>query len=202
QWANGSEMGYGGLGAGAESQVLSDYMFPGDSDPLNWGTAGEDMAGQGWPDGWYEATPGLPANPNGDRRFVQSAGPFTLRPGAVNNITVGIVYGRSSDGGLLASVNAMKQADTKAQALFDACFDILSPPDAPRLTIQELENELILIIDNPISSNNYQELYEEEDEINIADPSVDRFYRFEGYQIYQLKNEDVSVSEIYDTDKS
>ena len=81
----------------------------------------------------------------------------------------------------------MKQADTKAQALFDACFDILSPPDAPKLTIQELENELILVIENPISSNNYQEAYEEEDEINISDPTVDRFYRFEGYQIFQLK---------------
>ena len=174
QWANGSEMYYGGLGAGGESEVLSDYMFPGNSDPLNWGTGGIDMSAD-WPDGWYEATPGLPANPVGDRRFVQSAGPFTLRPGAINNITVGIVYGRSSDGGLLASVEAMKQADTKAQALFDACFDILSPPDAPKLTIQELENELILVIENPISSNNYQEAYEEEDEINISDPTVDRF---------------------------
>ena len=115
QWANGSEMYYGGLGAGGESEVLSDYMFPGNSDPLNWGTGGIDMSAD-WPDGWYEATPGLPANPVGDRRFVQSAGPFTLRPGAINNITVGLVYGRSSDGGLLASVEAMKQADTKAQA--------------------------------------------------------------------------------------
>ena len=201
QWANGSEMYYGGLGAGQESDVLSDYMFPGDSDPLNWGTGGIDMSAE-WPDGWFEATPGLPANPNGDRRFVQSAGPFTLRPGAINNITVGLVYGRSSDGGLLASVEAMKQADTKAQALFDACFDILSPPDAPKLTIQELENELILVIENPISSNNYQEAYEEEDEINISDPTVDRFYRFEGYQIFQLKDEDVSVADLYDTDKS
>ena len=60
QWANGSEMYYGGLGAGQESDVLSDYMFPGDSDPLNWGTGGIDMSAE-WPDGWFEATPGLPA---------------------------------------------------------------------------------------------------------------------------------------------
>jgi len=82
--------------------------------------------------GWDETTNN---NPSGDRRFVQSAGPFTLRPGAINNITVGIVYGRSTDGGIMASVDAMKRADTKSAALFDACFKILSPPIAPRLTI-------------------------------------------------------------------
>jgi hypothetical protein len=197
QWGNGAEMFYGGLGFEGSSGVTtvpSDYMFPGDSDPLFWATGGVDMSGL-FPDGWDEETNN---NPKGDRRFVQSAGPFILRPGAVNNITVGIVYGRSADGDLFSSVNAMKRADTKAQALFDACFRILSPPDAPKLTIQELENELILLIENPISSNNYQEAYKQLDEINIPDPTVDRFYRFEGYQIFQLKDESVSVSDIAD----
>ena len=200
-WANGSDMFYGGLGyAGSTgaSTVLSDYMFPGLSDPLNWATKGVDMS-SAFPDGWFESTNN---NPPADRRFVQSAGPFTLRPGAINNITVGIVFGRSTDGDLYASVEAMKQADTKAQALFDACFKILSPPDAPRLTIQELENELILTIDNPSSSNNFEEAYEELDEINIADPSVDRYYRFEGYQIYQLKDVETGVADISDPEKA
>jgi len=198
QWANGSEMYYGGSGNGTSTQQLSDYMFPGTSDPLSWSTGGADMTGQ-FPNGWDESTSN---NPAGDRRFVQSAGPFTLKPGAVNNITVGIVYGRSTDGNLLASVDAMKRADTKAQALFDACFKILSPPDAPKITIQELENELILMLDNPASSNNYREAYAEEDEINIPDPTVDRFYRFEGYQIFQLKSSDVSVADIEDPTKA
>ena len=196
KWANGAEMYYGGTGA--QGTALSDYMFPGTSDPLHWSTAGQDMSGQ-FPNGWDESTSN---NPPGDRRFVQSAGPFTLRPGATNNITVGIVYGRSSAGGLLASVDAMKRADTKAQALFDACFKILSPPDAPKLTIQELENELILMVENPSSSNNYQEKYEEMDEVNIPDPTVDRYYRFEGYQIFQLKDAEVSIADIADADKS
>jgi hypothetical protein len=201
QWANGSEMFYGGLGyqgSTGVTDVLSDYMFPGVSDPLHWSTGGEDMSAD-FPNGWDESTNN---NPVGDRRFVQSAGPFTLRPGAINNITVGIVYGRSTDGDLFASVNSMKRADTKAQALFDACFKILSPPDAPKLTIQELENELILLLENPSSSNNYQEKYQELDEINIVDPTVDRFYRFEGYQIYQLKSADVSVADISDVTKA
>ena len=85
QWANGSEMYYGGLGS--TPGTLSDYMFPGTSDPLHWSTGGADMSGA-YPNGWDESTNN---NPAGDRRFVQSAGPFTLKPGAVNNITVGIV---------------------------------------------------------------------------------------------------------------
>ena len=201
-WANGEEMYYGGTGAvsGGSTTVPSDYMFPGTSDPLWFSTAGVDMSTQGYPNGWSEQEP--VANPVGDRRFVQSAGPFTLKPGAINNITVGIVYGRSTAGGLYASVDAMKSADTKAQALFDACFKILSPPDAPKLTIQELNNELILTIENPSSSNNYKEEYEKEDKINIADPTVDRFYRFQGYQIYQLKQSDVGVADINDPTKA
>lgn len=196
-WANGSEMYYGGLGyqgSTGVTSILSDYMFPGDSDPLNWATAGQDPGFT-----WDESTNN---NPAGDRRFVQSAGPFTLTPGAVNNITVGIVYGRSPDGDLFASVNALKRADTKAQALFDACFRILSPPDAPKLTIQELENQLVLMIENPVTSNNYLEGYAEEDKINITDPTVDRVYNFEGYQIYQMVDDEAGVGDITDPTKA
>lgn len=200
-WQNGQEMYYGGLGFTGSTGVTTvetDYLFPGDSDPLNWGTQGIDMSGS-FPNGWDESTNN---NPAGDRRFVQSAGPFTLKPGATNNITVGIVYGRGTDGDLFSSVRAMKTADTKAQALFDACFRILSPPDAPQLTIQELENSLVLMIDNPATSNNFEEAYAVEDEINIVDPNVDRFYRFEGYQIYQMVDDESGVSDLNDPTKA
>ncbi|MCH2231459.1 MAG: T9SS type A sorting domain-containing protein [Crocinitomicaceae bacterium] len=187
-WADGSEMYYGGQGF--TGTVPSDYLFPGDSDPLGWATQGAIVNGD-----WSEVTE---SNVEGDRRFVQSAGPFILEPGAVNNITVGIVYGRGSDGTAFGSVEALKKADTKAQALFDACFRILEPPYAPRLDIQELENSLVLTISNPSSSNNKNESYREEDKINIVDPNVDRYYTFEGYQIYQMQDADAGVSEIGD----
>ncbi len=198
-WQNGDEMFYGGTGAINSTTTPSDYLFPGDSDPLNWGTAGVDL-GFDWSE--FDTDGSGSTNPPGDRRFVQSAGPFTLKPGAVNNITVGIVYGRSSAGGLLASVDAMKRADTKAQALFDACFRILEPPYAPKLTIQELENKLVLTISNPASSNNYLEGYRVEDEVNITDPLLDRFFTFEGYQIYQLVDEDVTSADLLDDSKA
>ena len=201
-WQNGDEMFYGGNGGSGTGVTTtpSDYLFPGDSDPLNWGTAGVDL-GFDWSE--FDNDGAGSSNPTDeDKRFVQSAGPFTLKPGAVNNITVGIVYGRSNSGGLLASVDAMKRADTKAQALFDACFRILEPPYAPKLTIQELDNELVLMISNPPSSNNYLEGYHVEDEVNITDPILDRFYTFEGYQIFQLVDENASIADLEDDTKA
>ncbi len=202
-WQFGDQLVYGGTGfpGVAPTTIETNYMFPADSDTLDWATDGIDPGFD-----WSEFEPtgaGSSSNPPGDRRFVQSAGPFTLKPGAVNNITVGIVYGRSYEGEIFSSVNALKTADTKAQALFDNCFRILDPPNAPVVTIQEMGNELIIMLDNPAASNNFEEQYEEEDKINIIDPAdgstiYDKFYRFEGYQIYQMKNELSSVTDLDD----
>ena len=192
---SGSRTTYGGTGLGGS--IEADYMFPGDSDPLFWGTFGVAV-----PD-WNESTE---ANTPGDRRFVQVAGPFTLRPGAVNNLTVGVVYGRSFDGDLEASVRAMKRADTRAQALFDACFEIVEPAKAPVLTIQEMENELILYLSNPPGPDKLEE-YAVEDKVNIPKYDVDgnlndQWYRFQGYQIYQMIDDEASVSDIRDITKA
>ncbi|MBI1838311.1 MAG: T9SS type A sorting domain-containing protein [Flavobacteriia bacterium] len=195
-WANGQPMTFGGTGQ-TPTNTPSSYMFPGDSDPLGWATGGTELG-----------TDFKEASAFGDRRFVQSAGPFTLKPGAFNNITVGVIYARGNEGSAYASVDAVKKADTKAQALFDNCFVILDPPMAPKLTIQELENGLVLMLDNPASSNNYKEGYEKEDKIGItiehlSDGSVpDKYYRFEGYQIYQLKNASASAADIGHEDKA
>ena len=83
-------------------------MFPGDTDPS-------------FEENWDETTAG---NTPSDRRFIQSAGPFTLEPGAVNYITTGVVWAKAEEGGPLASVEKMKEADILAQTLFDNCFDI------------------------------------------------------------------------------
>ncbi len=92
-------------------------------------------------------------------------------------------------------------ADDKAQALFDNCFKILDGPDAPDVAIRELDRELILYISNPEGSNNESEAYEELDPIiplndGGSGPPYDRYYRFQGYKIYQMKSSDASVSDI------
>ena len=204
-WKNGQKMAYGGDGVsaatGANLDIEADYMFPGDTDPFNWGTGGTTV------DPWTEVTSG---NPPADRRFIQAAGPFTLEPGDYNNITMGVVWARATAGDPEESVKLMRIADDKAQALFDNCFEIVSGPDAPDVTVQELENELILYLtnDNPLS-NNYQEDYLQFDpgipkfdiDGELYD-SLSRSYSFEGYQIYQLANSEVSPADLGDIDQA
>ena len=48
----------------------------------------------------------------------------------------------------------LKIYDREAQALFDNNFNILNGPDAPDLTLRELDKELIFTISNAGASNN------------------------------------------------
>ena len=75
--------------------------------------------------------------------------------------------------------------------------------------IQELDKELIITLTNSNTSNNYQEAYLEADEVNILgfydEAQTDTFrneYSFEGYQIFQLKDETVTASDVYDVEKA
>jgi len=224
-WKDNTKMKYGGnahTGSPGSTNVDCDFMFPGDSDPWMWGTNGQVPPGGNY---WTERTA---KNPPSDRRFMQSAGPFTLKPGMVNYITVGIPWARATTGGAWASVVLLRQIDDKCQALFDNCFKVLDGPDAPDLIAQELDREVILYLENRKISNNYKEKYREFDpnipdslEVitttyvsDTIDPNVfhqvikkdtkkfNRYYNFEGYQIFQLKDATVSVAEVYDADKS
>ncbi|RLD88100.1 MAG: T9SS C-terminal target domain-containing protein [Bacteroidetes bacterium] len=209
-WKDGTKMYFGGTGyitgQGTVGPVC-DFMFPGDSDPCNWGTGGQPPNGGFGQNGfyWTEQTGnnGSP-NPPGDRRFMQSAGPFTLKPGAVNYITVGIPWARATSGGAWASVELLRVVDDKCQALFDNCFKVIDGPSAPDLSVLELDRKFIFYISNSQSSNNYQEKYSEFDP-NIIQPypldptkRSDSLYRFEGYQIFQLKNDQVTTESIHD----
>ena len=190
-WKDNVPMTYGGDGKGSGPGATTDlcnFMFPGVSDP--------DFSGQPW----TEVTAGnLPA----DRRFIQSAGPFTLEPGAVNTITTGVVWARAKAGGNEASVQLVKIYDREAQALFDNNFNMMNGPDAPDLTIRELDKELIISLTNEESSNNYSESYSEKDPYITLAANVDnQNYEFQGYLVYQLKNATVSVTDLDDPDKA
>ncbi|MDD2576616.1 MAG: hypothetical protein PHV76_03850, partial [Bacteroidales bacterium] len=225
-WKTGVKMTFGG--DGTSGTVECDFMFPGNTDPWNWGTKGI-IPTMTDTRGWTEESSN---NSAGDRRFMQSAGPFELKPGAINYITVGIPFAQATSGGPYASVTLLRQIDDKCQALFDNCFNLLEGPDAPDLTIKELNRELIIFLTNDApSSNNINESYSKIDVSipvkydniiqvdtilydNSGNPYIhtrdsilstdvyDQYYRFEGYQIFQLKDRTVSVADIYDEDKA
>lgn len=188
-WKNGSPFTEGGNGFGGT--ILANYIYP-------------DDPGSG---DWDECTLGItPA----DRRFMQSAGPFTLDPGANNEVVIGVVWVRpETQIGCLANFDALRLADDKAQALFDNDFKLIDGPDAPDFDIRELENEIVLSLTNDSTSNNYNEEYSEIDPIiksiieSVQDSDItDSTYDFEGYIIYQLKNGQISSSEFRDLNKS
>jgi hypothetical protein len=184
KWIDNNPITYGGSGH-LSSTTFCNYMFPWDTDPANPGNP------------WFQTAAV-------DGRFIHSSGAFTLKAGAVNIVTVGAVWARASSGGPIASVNLMKAADDKAQRLFDNCFQVLNGPDAPTLSIRELDKELILYLSNKPNSNNYQDKYIELDPGITSPqgqiPAYDPYYRFQGYQIFQLKNADASISDIYNPD--
>ena len=196
-WKDGSRMYYGGNGhyaGGADRNREADFMFPGVTDECNWGTGGIEPLDKNW----TEETANTPPR---DVRFVQSAGPFTLRPGAVNDITIGAVWARAGSGGAFASVEAVQKADDKAQLLFENCFRILNGPDAPKLTIIQLDRQLIFHISNEIGSNNYLEEYAEKDPSIVCSLDIDpcdTAYRFQGYQVFQFRDESVDIADRYD----
>lgn len=198
RWKDGLDITYGADGRGGST--VANFMFPGDSDPYGWGTDGQ-ITSDDWDDaqGWTEETAG---NDPADRRFLQSAGPFTLEPGAVNRITTGVVWARATSGGPFASVELVRLADDKAQALFDNCFKVLNGPDAPDLEVVELDQELVFNFNNGPTSNNFLEQYIELDPLIIspAGENWDPYFRFQGYQLYQLIAPYVSVTDLDNPD--
>jgi len=200
RWQNGARWTYGGTGI--NGTTFCDFCFPDKSDhKYEWGTGGNCQT-PGAPQGdWNEVLIGaVPA----DRRMMQSAGPFKLLPGAVNVITTGVVWARASSGGAASSVNLLKFADSKAQALFDNCFKITNGPDAPDLTIQELDKQLYLYLTNAVSSNNYNENYPyiDKEKDPYITSGIDTVWKFQGYKLYQVRNASVSSAELDDADKA
>lgn len=182
-WSDGTPVTYGGTGLNPGSTDTIKYVFP---SPPN------DRS----PDAWSMCTVNMPF---GDRRTMQATGPLLLQPGAQNELIVGVVF-VPDIAHPCPDLTRLRAADDIAQALFDNCFDLTEGPDAPDLTAVELDRELILMLSNESSSNNYNEGYEE---LDLQAPmDVDNTYKFEGYRIFQLANATVTGQELSDVSKA
>lgn len=168
-------------------------------DPSNYMFSGNACTGVGW-------TEKNAGNPPADRRFIQSAGPFTLQPGAVNQIVTGVVWARGFFQDEIGSVCEVIKADRVAQALFDSGFTLLDGPDAPEIAVSELDRELVISWGYGEASrsvrNNYNESYIQADPVLKANGVEDSTFEFQGYVVYQLADQTVSASELNDPDRA
>lgn len=177
RFKNGQYMRFGGDGFNDvwENKRVN-YMFPDDPrDPYP---------------AWSEVTSG---NTPGDRRFIQSAGPFTLKPGAINYITVGVIWAKATSGGNTGSYDLLIIADDKAQKLYNNNFKLLDGPDAPDVTLQELDREIVLSLENTLDIERYYDSI-------ISESGSQVFYKFQGYLIYQLKNSSITTTDLENAD--
>ena len=171
RWKDGSPLTVGGDGFGGS--VPTNFMFPGDP-PSFWSEDNTDGTG----------ARNIPA----DRRLLMSTGPFTLQPGDVQEIVFGIVWSQTRD--RIGSVKKLKQDDILAQGAFDFNFDLPRAPDAPLVSIAEMDEQIVLSWNNPETSNNYLNQYNAPSPF-LVDPNVsDTTFTFEGYKIYQYESLD------------
>lgn len=177
-WKDGSPVTYGGNGYNTGSRT--DFMFP--DDPAS-------------SSGWHEKSAG---NTPGDRRYIQSSGPFTLEPGAVNYVTVGVVWARATTGGATGSLGLLRLASDKAQKLFNNNFDIIDGPDAPTVLTNELDREIVFTFTETNTSK--VEKYREQVRGSFQSQTID--YRFQGYIVYQLADASVTVADLDNVDRA
>ena len=111
-WRGGQPLTANGLGFQRDGEITK-FAYPGD--PVTgafWSEVNSDGNGA--------------RNQSGDRRLVVSTGPFTVRPGDSQDIVFGIVFAQGTDN--LNSITALRGASVLAQLIYDAGFDITSPP--------------------------------------------------------------------------
>lgn len=73
----------------------------------------------------------------------------------------------------------------------------LNGPQAPVVSVQFINNAFHFELSNPTTSNNYQESYLEFDPA-IDTSAADQHWRFQGYAIYQVVDNTVSITETED----
>lgn len=196
RWKDGSRMvdngrnGFPSTAPGPATDFMY-YGYPGNAGACNFANTF----------GWNEKSAN---NTPFDRRLLQSAGPFTLVPGAENEIITGVVWARGFYDDQFGSVCEVLKADDIAQALFDANFQLLTGPDAPVLKVEEYDQELMLSwsYSKNIPSNNFNESYAQVDPALSAAQVPDSIFKFQGYMLFQLKDATVTADQIRNPDKA
>lgn len=184
-WGDGTPITCGGNGIGGT--IATNYVYPGNPADGSFYTGGCDD--------WSECSAGTTPD---DRRFLQNSGPFTLSSAQSQRISIGVMV-VGTDAGTYSGCPDIEAevgvADDKAQFLFDNNFGIVDGPDAPDLVIRELSNKIVINLINDEGSNNFGENFTDE---AAGATGANTDYEFEGYLVYQLKNNTVTAQDLTD----
>ena len=137
---------------------------------------GDPVAESGWLDGQQY--------PSGDRRMGLSSGPFIMAPGDTQEVVVAEICAGAIPGvDRLTAVNLLKFYDKAAQLAYDNFFRLPSPPPAPKVTITELDEEILINWgDDPAS-------------VTATETTNNRGFKFQGYNVYQLPSAGATATE-------
>jgi hypothetical protein len=135
---------------------------------------GNPVTGSGWIDG--------STLPPGDRRIVNTAGPFSLSKKDTVSVVVGAISAIGSSN--ITSISRLRFFDSAAQFAFDQNFNIPGPPATPSVDATTLDEEVVLNWGRNDALQNRIESY-------TAPPG----YQFEGYRVYQLPSPTASIEQ-------
>ena len=173
-WRDGTALTYGGSGYQDGTEQIK-YAF----------TEGPDKSG-----GWSMCEENLNS---GDRRTLQSVGPIRLNPGDINEWISAVIWLPEADYPC-PSIQPLLRADQRAQSMFDNCLTTYYGPDAPTMYPVELDQEVIFSLVNEPGSNNEGLQYALEDPTVAGLGLENTEYLFEGYRVFQLANENVTIT--------
>lgn len=141
----------------------------------------------GDPNNAYDAdTNWIETGAGGDRRFMMSAGPYTMAPGDTQEIVAANLIAKGSD--YHKSVTALKNADALVQTAYDVNFKLPPPPPPPEVHSVGLDQSVILSWGENDGYTIGIETYNEVDPLAAAALIGDPTYDFEGYVVYQVAN--------------
>ena len=118
----------------------SEWIDPTTNQVSKFVVSGDPVARTGWLDGGNPPSSGPPS----DRRILLTTGPFTMAPGEVQQVVVGVIVARGSNN--FDSITRLRAFTDASQKLFDLNFKLPPSPPTPKVkvTFDDDSDKLIL----------------------------------------------------------
>lgn len=141
-WQSGTQMTWGGIGIGGA--IPTNYLFPGDSDPLFWSTQGVITTPSPWSD----------LSTSRDIRGVGSCGPFIFLPDSAVELDLAFVFARNyTDTNNTAAITIMQNRIDEIRNYFINRFENICP-EIIVVVEDTVSDSLVVAVPNVFTPNN------------------------------------------------